>query len=333
MTEPAVDRSSDPAGRLIEAAQRTANIEAAAIRRLSEHLQGELGESFVAAIGLLKAVTGRVVFSGMGKSGHVSRKIASTLASTGTPAMFIHPSEASHGDLGMITPADAIVILSWSGETAELKDIVAYSRRFRVPLIAMTAQQNSTLARSADVVMEIPVHEEACPNGLAPTTSTTMQLVLGDALAIALLEDRGFSELDFKTLHPGGKLGAALTFVRDVMHKADDLPLVGPDVAMSDALVVMTEKSFGCLGVVNADGRFAGIITDGDLRRHMAPDLVSKLTREIMTPEPIVVSSDDLASKALEIINNSSITSLFVTEDGKPVGIVHIHDLLRVGIV
>lgn len=333
MAEAATDRTHDPAARLIEAAQRTARIEAAAILSLSEHLDGEFGESFVATVSLVKAASGRVVFSGMGKSGHICRKIASTLASTGTPAMFIHPSEASHGDLGMITPADVIIILSRSGETAELKDIVAYSRRFRVPLIAITAQQNSTLAQSADIVMEIPVHEEACPNGLAPTTSTTMQLVLGDALAIALLEERGFSEKDFKTLHPGGKLGAALAFVRDVMHSGDELPLVDLDTAMSDALVIMTEKSFGCLGVVDSDGRFAGVITDGDLRRHMAPNLVSRLTRDIMTPEPIVVSSDDLASKALEIINNSSITSLFVTEAGKPVGIVHIHDLLRVGVV
>ncbi len=333
MTDLAVTDTGDPRDRLIDVARRTAEIEAAAIRRLSEQLEGDLGFSFLAAVNLLKAATGRVILSGMGKSGHVSRKIASTLASTGTPAMFIHPSEASHGDLGMITGADAIVILSWSGETEELKDIVAYSRRFRVPLVAITSHRNSTLAQSADVVLELPTHEEACPNGLAPTTSTTMQLVLGDAIAIALLEDRGFTKRDFKTLHPGGKLGAALTFVRDIMHSGARLPLVDAEVSMSDALVTMTEKSFGCLGVTDGDGRLIGVITDGDLRRNMAPDLIGRMTSDIMTRDPIVVTPDELASAALEIINNSSITSLFVTDNGKPVGIVHIHDLLRVGVI
>ena len=331
MTELAVMDTGDSRGGLIAAARRTAEIEAAGIRRLSEQLGGDLGHSFQAAIKLLKAATGRAILSGIGKSGHVSRKIASTLASTGTPAIFIHPSEASHGDLGMITASDIIIILSWSGETEELKDIAAYSRRFRVPLVAITSHRMSTLAKSADVVLELPVHEEACPNGLAPTTSTTMQLVLGDAMAIALLEDRGFKKHDFKTLHPGGKLGAALTSVRDIMHSGNELPLAGSGVSMSDALVTMTEKSFGCLGVTDDAGKLIGVITDGDLRRNMAPDMLNRVTSEIMTKDPVVVTRDELAAAALGIINDSLITSLFVTDDGTPVGIIHIHDLLRRG--
>ncbi len=319
--------------RLLEAAKRVCNIEADGIRQLSLHLDSQLGECLISAFDLLKCAEGRVILSGMGKSGQIGRKIASTLSSTGTPAMYIHPGEASHGDLGMITQADVIIVLSWSGETAELKDLVAYSRRFRVPLIAITSSAGSTLADSADVVLELPSCEEACPNGMAPTTSTTMQLALGDAIAIALLEDRGFTANDFRTLHPGGKLGAALTFVRDIMHSGAKLPLIGKNVSMSNAIVTMTEKSFGCLGVTDNAGALIGIITDGDLRRNMTDNLLMRTTHEIMTTDPIVISPDDLASSALELLNNSSITSLFVAEDDRPVGIVHIHDLLRLGVV
>jgi arabinose-5-phosphate isomerase len=324
--------AADNPSRLIAAARRTFQIESAAVAQLSDRLDGTLGERFVAAVGTMKAATGRIILTGMGKSGQIARKIASTLASTGTPAMFVHPSDASHGDLGMITGSDVIIVLSWSGETEELRNIVAYSRRFQVPMIAITAVPESALAKSADIVLALPVCEEACPNGLAPTTSTTLQLVLGDALAIALLEDRGFTASDFRRLHPGGKLGAALTFVRDIMHVGDQLPLVPETMAMSDAVVVMTEKSFGCLGIVDTSGHLAGIITDGDLRRHMTPNLLSLETGAVMTRNPLVASPDDLASSVLDQLNKSSITSLFVVRDREPVGIVHIHDLLRLGV-
>lgn len=327
-----MNQVADTASQFIAIARRTVRIEADAVIRLAECLDGALGDSFVSAVATMKAATGRIILSGMGKSGQIARKIASTLASTGTPAIFVHPSDASHGDLGMITGSDAIIVLSWSGETEELRNIVAYSRRFGVPLIAVTADPDSTLAKSADTVLALPICEEACPNGLAPTTSTTLQLVIGDALAIALLEDRGFSASDFRSLHPGGKLGAALTFVRDIMHGGDQLPLVGETMAMSEAVVVMTEKSFGCLGVVDPSGRLTGIITDGDLRRHMTPGLLSMKTGAVMTRNPIVASPDDLASTVLDQLNKSSITSLFVVHDDAPVGIIHIHDLLRLGV-
>jgi arabinose-5-phosphate isomerase len=269
----------------------------------------------------------------MGKSGHIGMKVAGTLSSTGTPAYFVHPSEASHGDLGMIAKVDLILAFSWSGETAELGSIVSYSRRFAVPLIAVTSNPESTLGKAADVVLALPHSKEACPHGLAPTTSTMMQLALGDCLAIALLESNGFTALGFKELHPGGQLGARLKFVGDLMHKGDRLPLTPGNASMAEAIVVMTEKAFGCLGVVDADGRLAGIITDGDLRRHMGDGLLARRTGEIMTGAPKTVSPELLASAALEVINSSSITALFVVEDRRPVGIIHIHDLLRAGVV
>jgi len=291
-----------------------------------------LGTSFVAAIEVLRNATGRVILSGVGKSGHIARKIAATLASTGTPAMFVHPTEASHGDLGTITPNDVIIVLSNSGETVELKDIIAYSRRFAVPLIAITANNNSTVAKTADVALGIPRAPEACPIGLAPTTSTTMQLALGDALAITLLEDKGFTASDFQRFHPGGRLGAALAHVRDFMHTGHELPLAPASMEMSKALITMTEKSFGCLGIVDEDGRLMGIITDGDLRRKMCDGLLAQTAGEVMTRAPKVVAPDTLAQSALEIINSAKITSLFVVEADLPVGIVHVHDLLRVGV-
>jgi arabinose-5-phosphate isomerase len=258
--------------------------------------------------------------------------VAATLSSTGTPAFFVHPSEASHGDLGMITKQDVILAFSWSGETVELGNLVSYSRRFAVPLIAVTSNPDSTLGTGADLVLALPQAKEACPHGLAPTTSTVMQLALGDCLAMALLDSKGFTARDFKALHPGGQLGARLKFVGDLMHKGDRLPLASVDVAMAEAIVVMTEKALGCLGVVDGNGLLAGIITDGDLRRHMGDGLLSRRTGDIMTPGPKTVSPDLLASAALEMINSSSITTLFVVEDGRPVGIIHIHDLLRAGV-
>jgi arabinose-5-phosphate isomerase len=316
----------------VASALRTVRLETEGLRVIEGALQEGLGGPFRAAVELIASAPGRVIVSGMGKSGHIARKVASTLASTGTPAYFVHPSEASHGDLGMVTPDDVILALSWSGETVELKSLITYSGRFRVPLIAVTSRADSALARAAEIALVLPKATEACPHGLAPTTSTTMQLALGDSLAVALLEGKGFTAADFKTFHPGGQLGASLKFVGDLMHRGDRLPLVGERVAMSEALVTMTEKSFGCLGVVDRRGRLAGVITDGDLRRHMSRGLLKLRTADIMTRAPKSVPPDMLASAALEMINSSKITSVFVVEKGKPVGIVHVHDLLRAGV-
>jgi arabinose-5-phosphate isomerase len=298
-------------------------------------LAGSLGGSFARAVDLLAAATGRVVVSGMGKSGHVARKVAATLASTGTPALFVHPAEASHGDLGMIVPGDAVLALSNSGETVELADLVAHSRRFALPLVAITARADSALARAADVALTLPDAAEACPMGLAPTTSTTMQMALGDALAVALLTRRGFTEAEFHRFHPGGRLGTRLRRAGDLMHEGDAVPLAPPDTAMDRALLLMTEKRFGCLGVVDAAGRLVGIVTDGDLRRAMGPDLLSRRVGDIMTRSPRTIAPDALAAEALQVMNarERPITSLFVVDQGgRPLGILHIHDLLRVGV-
>jgi arabinose-5-phosphate isomerase len=299
---------------------------------LRASLANGLASDFESAVALIHACRGRVIVTGMGKSGHVGQKIAATLASTGTPAQFVHPAEASHGDLGMITAADIILALSWSGETVELASILTYSRRFGVPLIALTSRRESALGNAADIVLQLPPVKEACPHGLAPTTSTLTQLALGDCLAIALLEGRGFTASDFKVFHPGGQLGANLKHVADIMHKGERMPLAGADAPMSAALVTMTEKAFGCLGVVDAEGKLAGIVTDGDLRRHMAGDLLGRRAADIMTRNPKTITPTMLASAALQIVNEKKITALFVVEDGVPVGIVHIHDLLRVGV-
>ncbi len=302
------------------------------LKALQAALANGLAEEFGHAVELMHGCRGRVIVTGMGKSGHVGQKLAATFASTGTPAQFVHPAEASHGDLGMITTKDVILALSWSGETKELANILTYSRRFRVPLIAMTSRRDSALGKAADIVLALPQVKEACPHGLAPTTTTLAQLALGDCLAIALLEGRGFTALDFKVFHPGGQLGANLKHVRDIMHGGDELPIVSENEPMSSALVMMTEKSFGCLGIVGEDGKLTGIFTDGDLRRHMAPGLLDRRVGEIMTRSPKTVTAGMLASSALQIVNSSAITALFVVEDGAPVGIVHIHDLLRVGV-
>ena len=319
---------------VIASARRTLELEIQGLSALSDAIDDGLGGPFVEAVTLIRAARGRVIITGMGKSGHIGQKIAATLASTGTPAFFVHPGEASHGDLGMITPDDVIIALSWSGETYELGTILSYSRRFKVPLVAITSRSESALGRASDVVLRLPVSQEACPHGLAPTTSTAMQLAMGDCLAIALLEARGFSAADFKTFHPGGQLGASLRYVSDLMHKGDRVPLAPATAKMTEALVVMTEKSFGCLGVVDGEGRLVGILTDGDLRRHMGPQLLDAAVGEIMTPSPRTIAPTTLASAALAVMNSDErpITALFVEEDGKPVGILHIHDLLRVGV-
>jgi arabinose-5-phosphate isomerase len=322
----------DDRGEAIASATRTLQLETEGLSALKAALAGDLVDNFAEAVEVLRSCRGRIIVTGMGKSGHVAQKTAATLSSTGTPAYFVHPSEASHGDLGMITRDDVIVAFSWSGETMELGNIVSYSRRFAVPLIAVTSNPGSTLAEAAELVLALPQAKEACPHGLAPTTSTVMLLALGDCLAIALLESKGFTARDFKTLHPGGQLGARLKFVGDLMHKGDRLPLVATDAVMAEALVIMTEKALGCLGVIDGDGFLKGIITDGDLRRHMGDGLLARLADEIMTPAPKTVSPDLLASAALELINASAITTLFVVESGRPVGIIHVHDLLRAGV-
>lgn len=316
----------------LESALRTLNFERKGLAALEAALQNGLGEVFGQIIAKLRSIQGRVIVSGVGKSGHIASKIAATLASTGTPASFVHAAEANHGDLGMITKNDAIIALSWSGESRELSGIVNYSRRFEIPLIALTANVQSTLGREADFVLALPNAEEACPHGLAPTTSTIMQLAMGDALALALLEDRGFTATDFEKFHPGGKLGANLKRVGEIMHTGEKLPLVDAGTNMRAAIMQISQKGFGCAGIVAQDGTLAGIITDGDLRRHIDGDLLSMNVDDVMTIGPKTISPDQLVSSALTIVNNSSITTLMVVEAGKPVGIVHLHDLLRVGI-
>jgi arabinose-5-phosphate isomerase len=327
------DNAAEVLSAAIDSARRTLGLEIQGLQAVKDAIGAELGAAFIAAVALIRGLPGRVIVTGMGKSGHVGQKLASTLASTGTPAFFVHPGEASHGDLGMIARDDVIIALSWSGETVELGNILSYSRRFGVPLISITSRDESALGRASDIVLRLPLSQEACPHGLAPTTSTAMQLAMGDCLAIALLEARGFSAADFKIFHPGGQLGANLRYVGDLMHKSDRVPLAPASLAMGEALVIMTEKSFGCLGVVDEAGKLAGIVTDGDLRRHMGPELLNARVGEIMTTKPKTIAPDTLASAALQLINASSITALFVAEDGRPVGIVHIHDLLRAGVV
>ncbi len=314
----------------IEVARSVLAAEAAGLRALA----ASLDHRFATAVERLAACTGRVVVSGMGKSGHVGRKIASTLASTGTPALFVHPGEASHGDLGMIVPGDAVLALSNSGETAELADLVAHARRFGLPLVAITRQPDSALARAADVLLVLPAAAEACPMGLAPTTSTTMQLALGDALAVALLTRRGFTATDFSQFHPGGKLGAQLRRVSDLMHRGDAIPLADTALPMGQALLVMTGKGFGCLGAVDAAGRLAGVLTDGDLRRSMGPDLLDRRVHDVMNRTPRTIGPEALAADALRLMGGPRpVTSLFVLDgDGRPLGLLHVHDLLRAGV-
>ena len=318
----------------LDAARRALTVEADGLRALRDALNGALGQSFVAALDVLENTKGRVVVSGMGKSGHVARKIASTLASTGTPALYVHPGEASHGDLGMVAPGDAVLVLSNSGATEELGDIVAYAKLRDILLIAMTFRSPSALADAATVALVLPQSPEACPMGLAPTTSTTAMLALGDALSVAMLERRGFSPDNFHVLHPGGRLGRRFLRVAELMHSGDAMPLIGPEVKMADAILVMSEKRLGCVGVVDEAGKLVGIVTDGDLRRHMTPDLLSKQARQVMTPRPKTIRRNALAAEAVGFMTNAQrpFTTLWVVDDGKPIGILHIHDCLRAGV-
>ncbi|MDI6027295.1 KpsF/GutQ family sugar-phosphate isomerase [Corticibacterium sp. UT-5YL-CI-8] len=316
---------------VIASALKTVETERAGLTALAGALESGLASAFADAVALLATIKGRTIVTGVGKSGHIGSKVAATLASTGTPAFFVHPAEAIHGDLGMIAHDDAIVALSWSGETAELKGIVAYSRRFSIPLIAVTSGENSALARRADVVLLLPRAAEACPHGLAPTTSTLLQLVAGDALAIALLEARGFTADHFRTFHPGGQLGASLTPVGELMHIGDELPICPLGTKMPAAAKELSLKRFGCVCVVGADGRLEGIITDGDLARNMDRNLAETVVDEIMTRNPKTVPPDMLAGTAIAMLNDHNISALVVVEGGKPVGLVHFHDLLRVG--
>jgi arabinose-5-phosphate isomerase len=316
----------------VESALRTLDAEGSGITAISLALQSDLGGPFASAADLIRNAKGRLIVTGLGKSGHIGRKVAATFASTGTPAFFVHAAEAGHGDLGMITADDVIMALSWSGEQPEMKNLITYAKRFRIPLIAMTAESESTLSKAADIALTLPKAREACPHNLAPTTSSLMMLALGDALAIALLEGRGFSSVDFSVLHPGGKLGAMLKYVRDLMHSGGAVPLKSMGTRMSDALVEMSSKGFGCVGIVDARGAIVGIVTDGDLRRHMRPDLMTALVDDVMTKNPKTIPRDLLASEALEILNSSKITALIVTDANRPVGIVHLHDILRAGV-
>ena len=314
----------------IAVARRVLGMEIDGLTALIAGLDG----GFAAAVELLAAMRGRVIVTGMGKSGHVARKIAATIASTGTPAQFVHPGEASHGDLGMITAQDAVLALSNSGDTAELSDIVAYTRRFRIPLIAMTRRAASTLAEAADVALILPESAEACPMGLAPTTSTTMMLALGDAVAVALLERKGFSVQDFQTLHPGGTLGRKLLRVADIMHDGEAMPVVSQGTKMAEAILTMSAKSFGCVGVLDPAGRLVGIITDGDLRRHMSAELMLSTVDAVMSRKPRTIRPRALVGEALNLMNAQTprITCLFaVDEAARPVGILNVHDCLRAG--
>jgi len=316
----------------LTSATRTLSIESDGLRALLDSLSGPLGVAFTAAIDAINRSKGRVVVSGIGKSGHIGRKIASTLASTGTPSMFVHPSEASHGDLGMVTPDDLVLALSWSGESSELAAILNHAKRFRVPLVALTSVAESTLGRAADIVLALPKADEACPHGLAPTTSTLLQLAMGDAIAMALLEGRGFTAQDFRIFHPGGKLGASLKLVRDVMRIDDQLPLVATGTSMAIAINVITEKGQGCVAVVDAAGRLAGIVTDGDIRRHLGTDLLNQPVEAIMSVRPKTTRPDALLVSAIEMLNSASVLVLIVVEDECPVGLVHLHDLLKAGV-
>jgi len=315
----------------IASALRTLDTEREGLAALAAAMCDGLGPAFVDAVDTIRRAHGRLIVSGMGKSGHIARKIAATFASTGTPAFFVHAADASHGDLGMITTDDVMLVLSWSGETEELKSLIDYSRRFGIALIAVTVNAESTLGKAADIVLALPQAREACPHNLAPTTSSLMQLALGDALAIALLESRGFTPVDFGVFHPRGNLGAALKFIRDVMHPGAALPLIARGALMSEAIVEMSAKGFGCVAVTDPAGKLVGVITDGDLRRHMGVDLLQATVDEVMTVSPKTVRPDQLVSEALQLLNAAKITALIVMDMERPVGIVHFHDLLRVG--
>ncbi len=315
----------------LASALRTVATEQAGVAALANALENGLAEPFARAVDLVSGIDGRVIVTGVGKSGHIGSKIAATLASTGTPAFFVHPAEANHGDLGMIAKDDAIIAMSWSGESKELQGIIAYSRRFSIPLIAITSGESSALARAADVVLLLPPAPEACPHGLAPTTSALLQLVIGDALAIALLEGRGFTPDHFRTFHPGGQLGANLMQIREIMHVGDKLPLVVSGTGMREAILELSRKGFGCVAITATDGDLVGIITDGDIRRHIGSNLLEMTVDEVMTRSPKTAKPETLVATALQTINSSAITSLMVVDGRRPIGLVHLYDLLRIG--
>ena len=312
----------------IKAGQRVIRVEADALQMLEKSIDA----AFASAVELMSKASGRVILAGVGKSGHVARKIAATLASTGCPSYYIHPTEASHGDLGMITTADVVVALSRSGETKELSDLIHYTRRFEIPLIGMTADTDSSLAVASDVSLVIPDAPEACNETRAPTTSTTLMMALGDALAVALLEQRGFTGDDFKTFHPGGKLGALLRTVDDLMHIGEEMPLVQSGTEMAEALSEMSAKGFGCLAVLDTGGVLMGIVTDGDIRRLVAAGRMAMTIDDAMTRNPIVAVPGMLASAVLAQMNEKRITQMFVVSDEKPIGVVHMHDFLKIGV-
>ena len=317
------------AHKILEAGRKAVAQESEALA----HLAASLDDKFTSAVELLSQQNSRVIVSGIGKSGHIARKIAATFASVGQPAFFVHPAEANHGDLGMITPEDRLLLLSHSGETVELKPMLDYSRRFHIPAVAITAKENSNLASIADITLCYPTVPEACPMGLAPTTSTTMMLALGDALAIAMLHTRSFSSTDFRTFHPGGNLGKQLSRVRDFMHTDDRLPIVPMGTLMQECLIRMSYFGFGCVAIIDTDGKMLGVITDGDLRRHMHTGLLNDTVEAVMSPTQTMISADILMAEALAIMQDKSITSLFISSNNKPIGILHIHDCLRAGII
>ncbi|MCA0205050.1 KpsF/GutQ family sugar-phosphate isomerase [Pararhodobacter sp.] len=313
---------------VLAAGQRVLRTEGEAVLRMAENLPGD----FFAAVEAMLACRGRVILSGIGKSGHVARKIAATLASTGTPAQFVHPAEASHGDLGMVTNADVCILISNSGETAELGDLIQHARRFSIPLIGISKNPDSTLMRAADLRLTLPNEPEACTIGMAPTTSTTLTLALGDALAVALMEQRGFLHEHFRVFHPGGKLGARLAQVHQLMHEADELPLVGRSTPMQEVLLAMTGKGFGLACVVDGEGRLAGVISDGDIRRNI-DGLMARTAGEVATRTPKTVPPEMLAAEALAVMNDRKVTALVVVDgDGRPVGLLRLHVLLKAGL-
>lgn len=317
----------------VQSALRTIAIEKAGLVALEEALANGLGDPMRRAVEMISGISGRVILTGVGKSGHIGVKLAATFASTGTPASFVHAAEANHGDLGMIAPNDLVIALSKGGESAELRSILAYTRRFSIPLISLTCSPNSSLAKASDLVLLLPNEQEACPHGLAPTTSTMMQLAIGDALAIALLEARGFTATDFHTFHPGGKLGASLMHVRDIMHTGERLPIVASGTPMTEAIITLSHKHFGCVIVMAADGTLAGIVTEGDMARNLTRNLGSLSVDDIMTRSPRTIAPDMLATAALALINKHSIGALIVVDEAKkPLGLIHFHDLLRIGV-
>ena len=309
-------------------AYRTIDMEIEAIQKLKTSLD----DSLTRALDIMQNAKGRIIITGMGKSGHIGKKIAASLASTGTPSFFVHPAEASHGDLGMITEDDVVIAISNSGESKELVDILNYCKRFGIALISITKNEESSLGKAGDVVLKLPNNGEACPLGLAPTSSTTVTLVLGDILTTGLIQRRGFTKADFNDRHPGGKLGSILQKVSDLMHTDSAMPILEENADMQRVLLEMTSKRLGCVGFINEKEELTGILTDGDLRRCLSPDVLEKKALDVMTKNPKTVSKDTMASAAMKIMHDKKITNLFVLENNKPIGVIHIHDLLSNGV-